>query len=92
MTRSLWQTKNPRIKHKKLTRAQKLRAYRLARKHGRGETPDDVVTFYAELLLGGVPSPRWRERISMALEKKLTPESGRRVVILALSSPEAQLA
>ncbi len=71
-----------------------LDAVGLAKKHGRGESLEAVVTFYADLLLGGVPSPRWRERLLTALGDKpeLSAEVGRRVVILALSSPEAQLA
>jgi hypothetical protein len=71
-----------------------LDAVGLAKKHGRGESVEAVVTFYADLLLGGVPSPRWRERLLAALGSKpeLSADVARRVVILALSSPEAQLA
>ena len=66
----------------------------LAKKHGRGDALDGVVSFYSDLLLGGVPSEKWRERVMSALGAKalLNAESARRVVILVLSSPEAQLA
>jgi len=64
----------------------------LAKKHGQGDTLDAVVCFYAELLLGRVPSPRWRERLLAAAGGKLSADAARRVVILTLSSPEAQLA
>jgi uncharacterized protein (DUF1800 family) len=65
----------------------------LARKHGRGDDLDMVLTFCAELLLGGVPSSGWRERLLAGLADKmaLTAESARRLVTLALGSPEAQL-
>jgi uncharacterized protein (DUF1800 family) len=70
-----------------------LDAWALAKKHERGETLEDVITFYAELLLGGVPSVRWRERVYASLgTKALSADTARRVVVLVLSSPEAQLA
>jgi uncharacterized protein (DUF1800 family) len=69
-----------------------LDALGLAKKHGRGDTLDAVAAYYADLLLGGVPSPRWRERLLAAIGDKLSPDTARRVVILTLSSPEAQLA
>src|SRR5262249_55904722 len=65
----------------------------LAKKHDRGDTLEGVVSFYADLLLGGIPSPRWHDRLHSALGSKpaLNAETARRVVILILSSPEAQL-
>jgi hypothetical protein len=65
----------------------------LADKHGRGGSLDAVLTFHAELLLGRVPSPQWRQRLLTELGAKptLTAETGRRLVVLLLSSPEAQL-
>jgi uncharacterized protein (DUF1800 family) len=66
----------------------------LASKHGKAGSLDALVTFYAELLLGGVPSAAWRERLLAGLGKRpaLKPDTARRVVILVLASPEAQLA
>jgi uncharacterized protein (DUF1800 family) len=68
-------------------------ALALAKKHGRGGGVDAVLGFYADLLLGGAPSERWRERILAGLGVKptLTAGSARRIVVLVLASPEAQL-
>lgn len=65
----------------------------LAKKHDRGDTLEGVVSFYADLLLGGPPSSRWLERLQSALgtNPALSPDLARRIVILILSSPEAQL-
>jgi len=61
--------------------------------NGRGDSLEDIVNFYAELLLGGRVSPAWCERILTSLGTKATasPETARRGVILILASPEAQL-
>jgi uncharacterized protein (DUF1800 family) len=65
----------------------------LARRHGRAGGVDDLVTFYAELLLGGPPGPAWRDHILSALGAKAALDRGtaRRVAALVLTSPEAQL-
>src|SRR5207249_3597686 len=65
----------------------------LAKKHGRAGSLDAVLTFYAELLLGGVPSPGWRQRLLIDPDEKpaLNPDGCRRLVIRMLSSAEAQL-
>jgi uncharacterized protein (DUF1800 family) len=69
-------------------------ALALAKKHGRAGGLDTTVSFYAELLLGGVPSSRWRDRLLSTLGEKaaLDADTARRAVILVLASPEAQLA
>jgi uncharacterized protein (DUF1800 family) len=66
----------------------------LARRHGRADRLESVLTFYAELLLGGVPSAGWGRRVleSLGGRPALNADTARRVVILVLSSPEAQLA
>jgi uncharacterized protein (DUF1800 family) len=71
-----------------------LDAVALARKHGRGGGLGELARFYADLLLGGVPSEGWLKRLLAGLGGKpsLTPDTACRVVILTLSSPEAQLA
>jgi uncharacterized protein (DUF1800 family) len=65
----------------------------LAKKHGRAASLDAVLTFYAELLLGGIPSPGWRERLLASLGENpvLRADVCRRLVTLLLSSAEAQL-
>jgi uncharacterized protein (DUF1800 family) len=64
----------------------------LTRRHGRGRDREDVVTFFAELLLGGVPSRAWRERLLAALGPGAAdPDSARRAAILVLSCPESWL-
>ena len=69
-------------------------ALALAKKHGRAGNAQTVLTFYAELLLGGVPSPRWRDRLLSGLGEKarLDASTARRLVVHVLASPEAQLA
>jgi uncharacterized protein (DUF1800 family) len=66
----------------------------LARRHGRGRDLDDLVTFYAELLLGTGPGHAWRERLVRASRpgRGREAETARRAVVLLLASPEAQLA
>jgi uncharacterized protein (DUF1800 family) len=68
-------------------------AVALARRHGRGRSFDELVTFYAQLLLGADPGAAWRERLARAVRPgpALDAETGRRVVVLILASPEAQL-
>jgi uncharacterized protein (DUF1800 family) len=68
-------------------------ALRLARRHGRADSVAAVVTFYAELLLGGVPDAAWRERILAALGPVPAADdrTARRAAALVLCSPEAQL-
>ncbi len=65
----------------------------LARRHGRAGSVTAIVTFYAELLLGGVPDAAWRERILAALGPGPAADdrTARRVAALVLTSPEAQL-
>ncbi len=69
-------------------------ALALAKKHDRAGKLEAVLTFYADLLLGGVPSPRWRERMlaTLGAGASLDADTARRVVTLVLASPEAQLA
>ena len=64
----------------------------LARRHRRGGSLADVVTFHAELFLGAAPGD-WRDRILATLGPKpaLTADNARRAVALVLASPEAQL-
>jgi hypothetical protein len=66
----------------------------LARKHNQGHDLDDVVTFYAGLLLGIHPDRAWRERFVRALghAPAMDAEIGRRILVLLLASPEAQMA
>jgi hypothetical protein len=66
----------------------------LARRHGRGRDAEDVVAFFAGLLLGGAPSRAWRERLLAALGPGAAagPATARRAAALALSCPESWLA
>jgi uncharacterized protein (DUF1800 family) len=66
----------------------------LTRRHGRGRDWEDLVSFFAELLLGGVPSRAWRERLLAALGPGATldPATARRAAALVLSCPESWLA
>jgi uncharacterized protein (DUF1800 family) len=67
-------------------------ALALAKKHGRGDKMETAVTFYAELLLGGVPSPRFRDTLLTSVGRAaLDADTARRALILVLASPEAQL-
>jgi uncharacterized protein (DUF1800 family) len=74
-------------------RPEPLDALALARRHERGRDLEDVIAFYGELLLGTPPSAAFRARLHKALGSKaaLEPEMVRRVVVLILASPEAQL-
>jgi hypothetical protein len=66
----------------------------LARKHDAGKDLSSVITFSAELVLGGVPDEGWSDRMMAALGKnaQLTTETARRVAALTLAAPEAQVA
>ncbi len=74
-------------------RPEPLDALGLARRHQRGRDLDDIISFYGELLLGASPSTAFRERLQKALNSKagMDSEIVRRVVVLILASPEAQL-
>jgi uncharacterized protein (DUF1800 family) len=74
-------------------RPEALDALALARRHQRGRDFADAVGFYGELLLGAPPSAALRDRLRKALGAKATleAETVRRVVVLILASPEAQL-
>lgn len=65
----------------------------LAMRAGRANDLRDVSRFFAEILLGAVPSAEWLDRIVQAIgeDATLAPSSARRVVGLILASPEAQL-
>jgi hypothetical protein len=65
----------------------------LARRHGRANSVAALVTFYAELILGDVREPAWRDRILSALGPRPAADdrTARRVAALVLTSPEAQL-
>ena len=65
----------------------------LAKRHKTVNGLEDVIGFYAELLLGGPPEQAWRNRLLAALGPKPALEANavRRAVALVLSSPEAQL-
>jgi Protein of unknown function (DUF1800) len=74
-------------------RGEPLDVFALAARHGRGGDLKAIVAFYAESLLGAVPSAEWQHRILNALGPKAAtnPEIGRQAVALILASPEAQL-
>ena len=68
----------------------------LARRHGRGGNLKDLVEFYAELLLGGLPDAEWGERLLSAVSMghpgpEANAAAARQVVVLILASPEGQL-
>jgi uncharacterized protein (DUF1800 family) len=71
----------------------KLDALALAKRHGRGGDPDDLLAFASELLLGTAPTTAWRERLLKVLAPKRGAEdaTARRAVAVILASPEAQL-
>jgi uncharacterized protein (DUF1800 family) len=74
-------------------RPEPLDALEMARRHQRGENVEDVIGFYGKLLLGASPTPAFRERLHKTLGAKtaLEAETVRRIVVLILASPEAQL-
>jgi uncharacterized protein (DUF1800 family) len=74
-------------------RPEPLDAMGIANRYQRGSDLEDVIRFYGELLVGTAPSAAFRERLHKALGTKtaLDSETARRVVVLILASPEAQL-
>jgi uncharacterized protein (DUF1800 family) len=74
-------------------RPEPLDALDLARGHQQGRDVEEIISFYGELLLGAVPSAAFRARLLKTLGTKATldAEMVRRVVVLILASPEAQL-
>jgi uncharacterized protein (DUF1800 family) len=74
-------------------RPQPLDALSLAQRYQRGSDLEDAIRFYGELLLGATPNPAFFSRLHKALGAKtaLDPETARRIVVLILASPEAQL-
>jgi uncharacterized protein (DUF1800 family) len=74
-------------------RPEPLDALSIARRYQRGGDLEDIIRFYSELLVGTAPSTALRERLQKALGAKpgLDSETARRVVVLILASPEAQL-
>jgi hypothetical protein len=74
-------------------RPQPLDALGLARRHQRGRDLADISNFYGELLLGAAPSAAFLGHLHEALaeNRALDSETVRRVVVLILASPEAQL-
>jgi uncharacterized protein (DUF1800 family) len=65
----------------------------LAVRAGNGNDLRDLARFFAEVLLGAVPSAAWLDEIVEAIGERTTvePASARRAVGLILASPEAQL-
>lgn len=74
-------------------RPEPLDALGMARRHRHGGDMEEVIGFYGELLMGTSPTPVFRERLHKAIGGKATldAETARRVVVLILASPEAQL-
>jgi uncharacterized protein (DUF1800 family) len=74
-------------------RPEPLDALYIARRYQHGGDLEGVVRFYSELLMGASPSEAFRGRLHKALGTKtaLESETARRVVVLILASPEAQL-
>jgi hypothetical protein len=66
----------------------------LARRHTVAPDLDAILNYYHELLLGSRPSPALREKILAAVgpRRVADAESARRIVVLVLASPDAQLA
>jgi uncharacterized protein (DUF1800 family) len=66
----------------------------LAGRHGRGGDLAALITFYAELLLGGLPDAAWRDRLltTFGPGPVANAQTARQAVALVLASPEAQLA
>ena len=70
-----------------------LDALKLVGRHHRGGSVVEAIDFYSELLLGTSPTPAFSERLHKALggTATLVAETARRIVVLILASPEAQL-
>ncbi len=66
----------------------------LAKRHGKVRDLDSLLSFYAELLTGSAPSPKWRKRLRAVLEPQTdaTTQTANLAVALTLASPEGQLA
>jgi uncharacterized protein (DUF1800 family) len=80
------------VEGKRVGRPGPMDALALASRHGHGKDRDSTIAFYTRLLLGVEPMPAWRERLTAALGSgPAEPETVRRVVVLILAMPEAQL-
>jgi uncharacterized protein (DUF1800 family) len=77
------------VEGRRVGRPGPLDARALAGRHGQR----DAVAFCTRLLLGAEPTPAWRERVAAGLDPKFRDEAevARRVVVLILAMPEAQL-
>src|SRR5262249_31956030 len=66
----------------------------LAKGHGKASDLDSLLSFYAGLLTGSAPSPKWRNRLREALgpQADVTTQATNLAVALMLASPEGQLA
>lgn len=75
-------------------RAHPLDVLDLARRHGRGDDRDAVISFLAELLFGAEPDPGWHGRMAAAAGPGSAwgPAAARRLAAVILACPEAQLA
>jgi len=64
-----------------------------AAKHGRSSSPEEFVTFLADLLLGGEPNPGWIEGIVNSVSSNSHSRAAvlQQAVAAVLASPEAQL-
>ena len=62
-------------------------------RYQRGGDLEDAIRFYGELLVGAAPNAAFHSRLHKALGAKaaLESETARRIVVLILASPEAQL-
>jgi uncharacterized protein (DUF1800 family) len=65
----------------------------LARRHGRGSSRRETLSFLTELLLGLEPDTRWIERLDQALggSAAWNEELARRAVVQILAAPEGQV-
>jgi uncharacterized protein (DUF1800 family) len=68
-------------------------ALAFARRHGKGDSFDDLLTFFGEQFLGAPPTPALRKRLVAVLQPGAAAgaETARRAVAILLASPEAQL-
>jgi uncharacterized protein (DUF1800 family) len=64
----------------------------LARRHGRGDSREDLAGFLTDLILGAAPDDGWTGRVVAAAgEDRELAEFARRAAAAILASPEAQL-
>jgi hypothetical protein len=68
----------------------------LARRHRKGDTLEELIRFYADLLLGGPPDAKWGDRLLAAVRPACRGRAdkatiARQIVALTLASPEGQL-